>query len=162
MNRRHPVIIIFIIVCIPLFFSHSRGEETKSAGGQELTLSREFQRLLAAEMNAIQNGMTDLVMAIPAGQWDTIVVTARSMNETYIINKKLSGKEKAEFESSLPKGYRDIDTDFKELTSGMIHAAEQRNMEKVSVLFHRLMENCLQCHSQHAKTRFPDLDVPVK
>ena len=163
--RTVKVIIIGVITAVfalCLATSNGRSEGRDSKAGPELNLKKQFQRLLAGEMNAIQNGMTNLVMAIPAGHWNDIMDTARKMNETYIINKKLSKEQKDEFEGSLPEGYRQMDSYFHEAAGQMIHAAEQRDLEEVSMYFHRLVKSCLQCHSHYARERFPDFGVPVQ
>jgi len=149
--------IVVFAMCLATGSGQSEGTESKAAPA--LNLKKQYQRLLAGEMNAIQNGMTHLVLSIPAGHWNDIVDTARKMNETYIMNKKLSEDQKAEFAGSLPEGYRQMDSYFHEAAEQMIHAAEQRDLEEVSMYFHRLVKSCLQCHSHYAKERFPDFDM---
>jgi len=132
-------------------------DHVSGKGETELSLSKNIKRILSAEMNGIQKGMTVLAIAIPAGHWDDIAQTAGQMKESYIMNRKLTTKEREELHHSLPAGFQALDHEFHETAGLLKKAAAERNKELVHSYFCRLNETCVQCHSQYATKRFPDL-----
>ncbi len=118
-------------------------------------LSKKTQRILSAEMNAIQNGITNLAVTIPAGQWNSTVETAQKMKNGYIMKNKLSGEELKEFYLSLPAGYKSIDHEFQNSLNNIIQSAKKQNIENTNSHFHKLIGSCVKCHSEYAKKRFP-------
>ena len=163
-NKKNMLKLIIIIAITSLSvaslaaFSVPEGftEEVEDKNNSAFHMSNKIRRVLAAEMNAIQNGMTNLVIAIPAGHWNDIVETAKKMNEGYIMKKKLSKEEQEQFQYSLPQGYREIDREFHGAAGKMIQAADKHDIELVTVYFYNLSETCIRCHSIYAKKRFPD------
>jgi hypothetical protein len=157
MQRAMVVVTLFavgIIFSVSVPEGHTKA--VKGQGGHEIHLSKKLRRILSAEMNAIQNGMANLVIAIPAGHWNDIVETAKKMKGSYIMNKKLSKEQMREFYRSLPSGYKEIDREFYETVGEMIHAAKEHNGERINFHFYKLNESCIKCHSKYAKKRFPN------
>jgi len=161
MNR---TLIIMLTLLAVIFASYSvtpAGEKHRDhlsgKGETELSLSRNVKRLLSAEMNGIQKGMTVLAIAIPAGHWDQIAQTAGQMKDSYIMNRKLSPKEREELHHSLPAGFQALDRVFHETAGLLKKAASEHNIEMVNSYFCKLNETCVQCHSLYAAKRFPDL-----
>jgi len=120
----------------------------------EIPLSKHLRRLLSAEMNAVQNGMSNLSIAVPAGHWSDISKTAKIMNQGYLMKKKLSKKQWEEFYRSLPPGYREIDREFHKAAGLLEKAAGEQDVEGVNAYVCRLNESCVKCHSKYAKKRF--------
>jgi hypothetical protein len=121
----------------------------------EIHLSKPVRRLLSAEMNRIQNGMTNLAIAIPAGKWGEIAQTSEKMSEGYIMKQKLSKEQMKEFNESLPDGYKVINDEFHKTAGQLIHAAKEHNGRLVNSYFLKLNETCIKCHAKYAKKRFP-------
>ncbi len=118
-------------------------------------LSKPVRRLLSAEMNRIQNGMTNLAIAIPAGKWGEIAQTSKKINEGYIMKQKLSKEQMKEFNASLPNGYKKIDDEFHKTAGQLIHASKERDGWLVNSYYSKLNQTCIKCHARYAKKRFP-------
>ncbi len=146
------VLIIMGIIC--LTFSHQVYGDQANNDSDKIQLSKKQHRLLSAEMNAVQKGMTVLSIAIPAGRWNEIDEIAGKMNEGYIM-KKLSSAELGEFNLALPEGYQVINREYHEMAYNIMKAAKSRSAEQVNLFFYRLNESCIQCHAKYAKKRFP-------
>lgn len=147
-----------LFVIIYAFISAAHEVHSQVAAKTEengIHLSKRLHRLLSAEMNRLQNGMTGLTIAIPAGQWDDIEETARKMKNGYIMKKKLSKEEMEKFHHSLPRDYREMDHEFQKAAGQLTDAAKEHDEELVHVYFCRLNESCVQCHSLYATKRFP-------
>jgi hypothetical protein len=110
-------------------------------------------------MNALQNAMTNLAIAIPAGRLSEISETGRKMKEGYIMNNVLSKEQMAGFKSSLTQEYIEMDGAFQKAADTMMRAAKEHDLEKVSLYFYRLTESCVHCHLKYARQRFPDLGI---
>ena len=138
-------------------FVNFAGGEDK--GLSEIPLPKKIHRVLSAEMNRIQNGMTNLAVAIPAGHWKDIIENSKKMKEGYIMKKKLSKEQMETFNNSLPPGYLELDREFQEAAGRLISASGERDGKKVSLHFYKLTESCIKCHAKYATKRFPDLKM---
>lgn len=158
MNKATTVCVI-MMAFIFLLFSPKDGRASDDSIKAEtgINLPAKIRRVLAAEMNAVQRGITSLAIAIPAGKWKDIVETGRGMKKGYVLKKKLSAGEYRKFQQSLPEGYRALDSEFNIITGRMVRAAEKYDMDLVTREFRTLIGNCVRCHSRYAEDRFPGL-----
>lgn len=147
-----PVIVLVTVLAVS---GAAAGNDAGGSSEPELVLSQRFQRVIAAEMNAVQKGMLDLASSIPAGRWGDIITTGRGMINGYIMKKKLSEAEQAELKRSLPAGYRGLDGEFRDAALNMVRAAEALDMKAVNHSFYQLGETCIACHARYAQKRFP-------
>ena len=160
MKRILAIIIIFVafgsITYLPALADHP---EKKSAYERtSLTLPKKLQRLLSAEMNSVQNAMTNLSIAIPAGNWGSVAETAGSIRDGYIMEKKLSKNEMMDFRKSLPAGYIKIDQEYKRLAEEMVDAANKGDADAVNLSYYKINSTCIECHVKYAKDRFPGFE----
>jgi hypothetical protein len=81
------------ILAAAVFVHGAAAAESKEQTLFQLNLSQKILRVLKGEMNAIQNSMTNLSIAIPAGKWSDILETAEQMQAGYFLKKKLSGDQ---------------------------------------------------------------------
>lgn len=147
-------IIASAAVCIFPFVVSAGGEEK---GLYEIPLPKKIHRVLSAEMNRVQNAMTNLAIAVPAGHWEDIIETAGKMKEGYIMETKLSKEEMEEFNNALPPGYRALDREYRDAAGRLRDASEKRDSEQVIFHFYKLTESCIRCHAKYATKRFPGL-----
>ncbi len=155
--NRSTIIVMLLVIWSVLSVSAEDGisKTVKGREGSEIHLSKKLHRILSAEMNAIQNATTNLAVAIPAGKWNSIVETAQKMKKGYVIKQRLSSEELKEFYRSLPTGYKNIDHEFQNSLNDIIQSAQKHNVESTNLLFYKLFESCVKCHSEYAKKRFP-------
>lgn len=157
MKKIFVIVLIFIAAGYTFItFDLGGAQEVKSDEVSDIKLSRKIHRALTAEMNALQNGMTNLVIAIPAGRLSEIAETAKKMKEGYIMKEVLSKEQKEEFKRSLPKGYIEIDREFHEILGKLSDSAQGKDREHVNYYYYKLTENCVRCHAMYARKRFPD------
>ena len=160
MNK--PVVITLTLLAVIFMYQSAipAGEAHKDhvsdKGESDIRLSINLQKILSAEMNGIQKGMTVLAVAIPAGHWEEIAQTAAQMKDSYIMNKKLSHDEREALHHSLPPGFRALDSEFHDTAGLLRQAAREHNKDLVTSYFCKLNETCVACHSIYAAKRFPD------
>jgi hypothetical protein len=98
------IVVVLLISAAFAFICNaaSRGYSYGNNNSEELRsrLPKKVYRALTAEMNALQNAMTNLAIAIPAGRLSEISETGRKMKEGYIMNNVLSKEQMAGFKSS--------------------------------------------------------------
>jgi hypothetical protein len=121
-------------------FNSARAQREKINEGSEIKLLRKTHRALTAEMNALQNGMTNLVIAIPAGRLGEVAETAKKMKEGYIMKEVLLKEQMEEFKRSLPKGYTEIDREFHEILGKLSDSAQEKDREHVNYYYYKLTE----------------------
>jgi hypothetical protein len=160
MKKTTLLAVIMVATCCFVSTSHASGEkqpEVHNTGkGFELHLSHDLNGLLNQEMNELESGMTKIITAISAGNWDTIIQIAKKIKNSFILKQKITPKQMEELHSSLPKEFIAMDRDF-HLTAGKLaHAAFAHDGELVNFYFYKLYEQCTKCHSQYALERFPN------
>jgi hypothetical protein len=138
-----------ILLCLITFEGYAAEDK---AG---INISQPVRRLLAAEMNRVQNGINNLAVAMSAGRWEDLTETSRQMANGYIMKQKLTKRQMNEFYRSLPPGYKEIDMEFREAAGKLSDGAEKEDMKLVNSMFCKLNETCVKCHSTYAKKRFP-------
>ncbi len=148
-------ILFYILPLTAVFFLLSGLPPLSAESGSGLHISGKTRRVLAGEMNAIQNGLTALSIAIPAGKWDDITFTAGNMNKGYLMKRKLTEKELNAFTDALPAGYRDLDSDFHDAAGRVAHAAVIKDPHAAAQGLDRLVRTCIACHMKYAHDRFP-------
>lgn len=157
MKKIFATVLIFVAAGFTFItFDPGDAQEVKSDKVSEIKLSKKIHRALTAEMNALQNGMTNLVIAIPAGRLSEVAETAMKMKEGYIMKEVLSKEQMEELKRSLPKGYTEIDREFHEILGKLSDSALRKDREQVSYFYYKLVENCVSCHEIYAGKRFPD------
>ena len=144
------------------FVSNSRASGEKhpenhtTGKGYELHLSHDLNELLNQEMNEIERGMTKIIPAISAGNWDTIAHIAKKIKNSFILKQKITPEQMEELHSSLPKEFIAMDRNFHSTAGKLAHAALEHDGELVNFYFYKLHEKCTKCHSQYASKRFPN------
>lgn len=156
--KRILIIATILIACgsitySPVFANHQEVKEVVER--TSLSLTKKLQRLLSAEMNAVQNAMINLSIAIPAGDWGSVTSTAGSIRDGYIMENKLSENEMMDFRKSLPAGYVKIDQAYKQLAEEMVDAAKKGDADAVNMTYYKINSACIECHVKYAKDRFP-------
>jgi hypothetical protein len=132
-----------------------------TAAAEQIRLSPHITKILIEEMRTVDQGMGQIMQAIPRGDWKIIAETAQRIQSSYIMQQKLSAKDRAELHHSLPAGFKHLDAQFHQQAEQLSHAAMQHDAELVSFRFYRLTESCVQCHSSYAGHRFPGLVAPL-
>jgi hypothetical protein len=150
-----------IIIVLIVFAASGVGVTIPSYGnntgeGFKLLLPKKLHRALTGEMNALQNAMSNLSIAIPAGRLQEVAETAEKMKEGYIMKKVLSKKQLQELNKSLPSGYHTMDRAFYKAIENLKQAAQGNNREKVTLYYYKSIEKCVTCHARYAGQRFPD------
>ena len=168
MNREKNIkatIVAMIFFATYCFISTSHASEKKQPEnhntdnrekGFELHLSHDLNALLNQEMNEIESGMTKIIPAISAGNWDTITHIATKIKNSFILKQKITPKQIEELHSSLPKEFIALDQNFHSTAGKLAHAALDHDIELVNFYFYKLHEKCTKCHSQYASERFPN------
>lgn len=119
------------------------------------TLSDPIREILQQEMTLIESGVMAIIPAYAAGDTDEISRIATSIQDSYILNQKLTTKQHHELHEKLPPGFIALDKKV-HYYAGMIgEAAQQKKYEQIGFYLSRLTESCSQCHSQYARHRFP-------
>jgi len=151
--------IIFLLVILPAVSAAGPGSKNNQSGvshGVE-GLSPELRKLLQKEMQALQNGMMEIIPAYISGDWSKIDNIALKMKNSFILRQALTDKQKHELHSVLPETFIKLDQQFHYLSGMLSHVAKNKKQELVGFYFSKLGESCVGCHEQFATHKFPAL-----
>ena len=118
---------------------------------------QEIKALITQEMQALQQGMGEIIPAIVSGNWSQLEKTGKQMRDSYIIKQKLTKEQKKTLHTTLPEAFKKADQDFHSSAGMLSEAAKNRDMGQVVFYYSKMTEACVNCHSQHATQRFPAL-----
>lgn len=121
-------------------------------------LSPPLREALSAEMVALQNGLMTAIPAMVAGNWDEVARIGRQMRDSYIMKQSLSAQQLEELHHALPASFLELDARLHYLAGMLSHAAEARKSELVGYYLGSLAETCINCHTRHARDKFPAFD----
>jgi hypothetical protein len=128
-------------------------EETASDQG-DVKLSHALLDLLRAEMREVTIGVQGIATAIATGNWELVESTSSKIRASYIMEKKLSTSQSAELDA-LPDEFRLLDAEFHSRAEKIGAAAASKDSELAVHHYSRMLENCTECHSRFARSRFP-------
>lgn len=149
------ILTAFVLLVSMAFSSNGIRAEGGEQHAKTLKLPTDLMALLQAEMREITAGMQLVPLAIAQGDWETLHKTGESIRTSYIMAKSLSTEQKEFLKSSLPAGFKQLDSEFHKRAGSLARAAEARDFELASYHYSRMVEGCAQCHSLYAKERFP-------
>lgn len=142
-------------VCLGL--SVPAAAEQAGTGKPVLADTPHLQKLLREEMQALQEAMRTLAVALPQGDFATVARTAKAVHDSFIFEQNLTEKDKHLLQEQLPEGFVQLDQALHQRAAKLHDAAAQHDGE-LSVYYHsRMLESCVQCHQRYAPHRFPGL-----
>ena len=124
-----------------------------------MQLDAEIHQLLQQEMQAIQTGMMSLVPAIASGDWEKVAEIGKNIEGSYLLKQKLTTEQRHALHKSLPAAFIKYDQAFHHSAGMLAHAAEEGHSDIVSFYFYKLSAACVECHTEFATERFPNLAV---
>jgi hypothetical protein len=122
------------------------------------SLSPELRELLSKEMVAIQNGMMSIVAAYASGNSEETASIAAEIKSSYILKQEMTRQQRHELHQKLPKSFIHLDHQFHNYAGLLEEAARNDNGELIGFYFSKLVDSCSDCHSQHARHKFPAFD----
>jgi cytochrome c556 len=150
-SRIYPIIILCCIAAGQLCAEPSGPENSR----QDVQLSPELLELLRAEMREISAGMQTIALSMATADWPSIHETSNKISSSYILKQKITAAQIEELERALPEQFKRLDGEFHQRAEKLAAAAAKRDLEIAAFQYSRMMENCTDCHSAFAKSRFP-------
>lgn len=120
-------------------------------------LSPELRGLLKQEMLALQEGMKSIVPAFASGDLKRVANIAGNINKSFIMKQKMTNAQKHELHEKLPNAFIKKDQKFHQYAAMLEHVSQEQHIELVSFYYSKLLESCIDCHSEYAQHRFPGL-----
>ncbi len=118
--------------------------------------------ILLKEMNALSQGLSQLMPEVTSGNWPQIQAIGQKMHDSYLLKQSLSKEQIAHLHKTLPGNFKTLDHQLHHSAGMMAHAAEKKNIELVNFYLYKMTETCVACHSQYATDRFPRLKPSKK
>lgn len=118
------------------------------------TLSPDLRVLLSQEMQALQKGMMSMIPELVSGNYDEVAKTATKIQNSFILEQKLTKEQKEELSHKLPAAFVEIDEGFHKDAGMLAEVAKGKNGELANFYFFKMTNACTSCHSRFAKHRF--------
>lgn len=157
-KRTMPFALMLVaVVAVAQVHEHAapRAEPPAAASAGVAALSPEVRALLRQEMAALQGAMLELVPAMIAADWATIVHVAERIRAGFVLSRELTAAQREELTTRLPPGFLELDAEFHGLADGLESAAREERPELVTFYVYKLQDSCVGCHARHARERFP-------
>ncbi len=118
-------------------------------------LTPKLRTLFAQEMTAVLQASQQIVTALAAGDHPTVAKHAQAIHDSFILDKKLTARDRHDLEAALPPTFLELDGAFHQLAAKLAESARHRDGELQTYYFSRMLEFCQACHSQYATDKFP-------
>jgi hypothetical protein len=120
-----------------------------------------LQNLLREEMRAVLPAMNKIVTALPIGDWQTVATTAAAIHNSFIMQQKLTAKDRELLQQNLPDDFIHLDQTFHRQANKLQQAAERHDAELSVFYVSKMLNSCMDCHQRFAPQRFPNLKVKI-
>lgn len=118
-------------------------------------LTPKLKKLLAEEMCAVNQASQQIVAALAAGDHAAVATSAQQIHDSFILEKKLTDKDKRDLEAAVPPAFLELDGAFHATAAKLAETARHKDVELQAYYFGRMLEMCQTCHSRFAADRFP-------
>ncbi len=118
-------------------------------------LTPKLKKLLAEEMRAVNQASQQIVAAMATGDHTTVAKAAQQIHDSFILEKKLTDKDKHDLEAAVPPAFLELDGAFHLMAARLAESARYKDGDLQTHYFGRMIEMCQTCHSKYASDRFP-------
>lgn len=118
-------------------------------------LTPRLKKLLAEEMRAVNQASQQIVAALAAGDHAAVARAAQQIHDSFILEKKLTDKDKHDLEAAVPAAFLALDSAFHLMAARLAESARYKDGDLETHYFGRMLEMCQTCHSRFAADRFP-------
>lgn len=125
----------------------------KTEKGIEM-LSPDLRVLLSQEMQALQKGIISMIPELVSGNYEEVAKTATKIQNSFILEQKLTKEQKDELQQRLPAAFVEIDEGFHKDAGMLAEVAKDKNGELANFYFSKMINACTNCHSRFARDRF--------
>ena len=160
--------ITFIILLLTLYTimgcelketSDSTSPETEISDlPTEINLPPELKMLLNQEMLEIQSAMQQLIPLMATGNSEKTAELAQQIKQSFILKKSLSPEELKQLVKLLPAHFVQLDRAFHSNAGKLAESARQSDFVESGKIYGTMVSGCINCHTQFAPTRFPNLN----
>jgi len=124
----------------------------------EINLPSEFQDLLNQEMQEIQSAMQQLIPLMAEGNSEKTAQLAEQIKNSFILKKSLSPEKLKQLVQLLPAHFVQLDRTFHGNAGKLAESARQSDFVESGKIYGTMISACIDCHTQFAPNRFPNLN----
>lgn len=114
-----------------------------------------LQKLLTAEMIAINIASQKIVDALVRGDTATVARQAQGIHDSFILEQQLSEQDRETLENTLPHDFLSMDATLHAKAQRLADVARRGDLELANFFFGRMIESCQTCHGRFAAGKFP-------
>ena len=113
--------------------------------------------LLIQEMQAVLTATQTILEGIVKGQHELVAEKAQGIHDSFILKQKMTPEDRKALMAAVPDDFVQRDRAFHELSADLVEAAQSADQARERVLFGKMVEACVGCHSRYADGRFAGL-----
>ena len=117
-------------------------------------LSAEVRGLLIQEMQAVKQGMDDILFGIVSNDYGNIASVATKIHNSFILKQKLTKKQRKELQTKLPKDFFTQDQAFHKRAEDLANTAEFADKKETLIIYASMINQCVKCHETYATHKF--------
>ncbi len=123
----------------------------------EINQPPELKILLNQEMLEIQSAMQQLIPLMATGNSEKTAQLAEQIKKSFILKKSLSPEELKQLVQLLPAHFVQLDRAFHSNAGRLAESARQSDFVESGKIYGTMVSGCINCHTQFAAKRFPNL-----
>lgn len=112
---------------------------------------------ITANMSKCEESLAKITLAIPRGEYDVIVEEIEKIDESYSIESAMTIDEFSRYSSMITMEFIFADQNLHMYAGALKGVAEDNQLGETLFQFGLVMQSCVDCHYEFAKSRFPSL-----
>ena len=158
---------LMLVLAILLVAVTSDTRESRAQTDVQLTPTEVFDKIPAMRLH-VQKNMTSceesllkITAAIPKGDYETIELEAKNIDEKYGIESGMDPDDVAEYYGMISPEFIFQDQDLHQYSNALAQAAHEMILDQTLVMYDLTIRSCVNCHYDWAGEKFPSLAKSV-
>lgn len=158
---------MMLALAILLIGVTSDTHESRAQTDVQLTPTEVFDKIPAMRLHVQKNmasceeSLGKITAAIPKGDYETIELEARKIDEKYGIESGMDPDDIAEYYGMISPEFIFLDQDLHQYSNALAEAAHEMILDQTLVMYDLTLRSCVNCHYDWAGEKFPSLAKSV-
>jgi hypothetical protein len=154
---------LMLAIAIFLITVASVTRESRAQTDVQLKPTEVFDKIPAMRLHVQKNmvsceeSLLKITSALPKGDYETIELEAKKIDEEYGIESGMDPDDVAEYNSLISPEFTFMDQDLHQYSNALATAAHEMILDQTLVMYDLTLRSCVNCHYEWAGEKFPSL-----